>query len=490
MKRIKLSAKTFILAGILLFLCGPIIQKVFHIKKNIRPLKGSYVSVKDTAFSVEGWLTGRYQEVKNKYFAQNYGFRNYFVRLNNQLRYDLFSLTNIHNVIVGKEGFMYETEYIDAYYGNDFIGTEKLAERYGKIKELQDLLAGMGIDLEVVFTPSKASFYPEYIPDEYVTEKKETNYGHAIELCKKLNISFVDFDAWFKQLKSTTPYGLYPKTGIHWSNYGAVLAADSLKKHIEAHTHMNLKDLEITKVNYTDSLIHPDNDMGEVMNLLFPVKIKPMPYASYYWKEEEANTVKPNVLFVSDSYFWQIYTQGLANNIFSNVKFWYYNTSVQSATDGEKDVNKLNLAEEIKQQKVIVLMATEINVQEMGWGFAERALDVLRNENTVPLRQKIYVNSIKNYIRNTPTWMADIKKKALERKVSEDEMLELDAVYVYQKDYGTPEVVALIEKAKTRILNTKEWVEQIKQKAKERNISFEEMLEMDTKYLYDTEYKK
>ncbi len=489
MTPIKSYGKTLILAGVILFLCVPIAQKLFQFKKHIKPLEGSYVTVKDTVFTLNGWMDGRYQETKNKYLAQHYGLRNYFVRLNNQIRYSLFDLTSIHNVIVGKEGFMYETEYIDAYYGNDFIGAEKLTQRYTAIKKLQDQLAGMGIDLEVVFAPSKAAFYPEYIPDDYVTEKKQTNYDYAIELCKRLNINHVDFNAWFKELKSKMSYGLYPKTGIHWSTYGSLLAADSLKKHIEFNTHFNLKDLEITKVNYSDSLIHPDNDMGRVMNLLLPVNAPAMPYADYYWKPDDSTTVQPNALFVSDSYFFQIYSQGLSSNFFSNTRYWYYNTTVYPETEAVRDVNKLNIVEEIKKQKVIVLMATEMNVQEMGWGFAERALDELNHGDAKALRRKAFVNSIKDEIKNTPEWMGNIKRKALERKISEAEMIEQDAVYIYEQDYSKPEVTEKIEKAKTRILNTKEWVEQINQKAKERNISFEEMLEIDTKYLYDTEYR-
>jgi len=85
--------------------------------------------------------------------------------------------------------------------------------------------------------------------------------------------------------------------------------------------------------------------------------------------------------------------------------------------------------------------------------------------------------------------MEDIKKKAEKNKVSIEEMINLDAIYIYETDYCKPEVVDLIEKTKERIKKTKEWMDQIKAKAKEKNISEEEMLELDAKYLYDTELK-
>jgi hypothetical protein len=85
--------------------------------------------------------------------------------------------------------------------------------------------------------------------------------------------------------------------------------------------------------------------------------------------------------------------------------------------------------------------------------------------------------------------MVDIKKKAVKNNITIEEMINLDAIYVYETDYCKPEVLELINKAKVRIKNTKEWMEQIKIKAKEKNISEDEMLELDAKYLYDTELK-
>lgn len=488
MKKNKFSANFYILIGVLFFISIPLIQNQLHLKKYIKPLIGAYNTVQDTVITTESWFNGRYQAVKDKYLAQNYGLRNYFIMLDNQINYKLFNATGIGNVIVGKGDFLYETEYIDAYYGKNFVGLDTLMNRYKKIKKLQDYLASMGIDLEIVFTPSKASFYPEFIPDNWRSEKKINNYDCAVALCKKLKINHVDFSGWFKKIKNISPYDLYPKTGIHWSNYGALIATDSLKKQIEFNTKLNLRDFQITNVAFSDTLIDPDNDMGEVMNLLFPVKTFPMPYANYYWKEDNG-AVKPKALFIGDSYFWNIYYQGLTNNLFTDSKFWYYNQTVYPETELIREVNQLNMSEEIKKQQVIVLMATETNIHDIGWGFVDKALEALKSKNINLVRQKIYVNIIKENIKNTPEWMNDIKKKASERKISVDEMINLDAIYIYEIEYCKPEVTQILDMTKERIKNTKEWMDQVKIKAKERNLTEDEMLELDAKYLYDTDIK-
>ncbi|MCD6017872.1 MAG: sugar O-acetyltransferase precursor [Bacteroidetes bacterium] len=488
MNTVKQSPYLFILVGILIFLFVPIIQNQIHFKKYIKPLKGAYIEAPDTVITMNTWLNGSYQEIKDKHLTQNFGLRNYYVRLNNQLDYKLFKIANVDKVIIGKGDFLYETNYIESYYGNNYIGTTELINRFKKIKELQDKLASNGIDLEIVFTPSKASFYPEFIPDTWISQKKVSNYECAAALCKKLSINCIDFSKWFRDQKNISPYDLYPKTGIHWSNYGALIATDSLKRHIEHMTHFNLRDFVIKNIAFSDSLISPDDDMGEAMNLLSPVKKLPMPYANYYWKEDQS-AIKPRALFIGDSYFWNIYYQGLTNNLFTDCKFWYYNQTVYPESEPIRDVNQLNISEEIKKQQVIVLMATETNIHDIGWGFVDKALAGLETKNTNSPRQNIYVKNIKERIFLTPEWMKEIKKKAKIRNVSVDEMITLDAIYIYETEYCKPEVVAAIENTISRIKNTKEWMDQIKTKAKANNVTEAEMIELDAKYIYDTELK-
>jgi hypothetical protein len=477
--------KIGLLSGILLFLFIPVLQNIFHFKW-VKPLKGAYVEAPDVNLS-KAWFEGDYQEKKEEYINQNFGLRNYYVRFNNQIDFSLFKKANVDKVVVGKGDFLYEINYIDAYLGNNFIGKKKLEERFKKLKSLQDYLQLQHIHLEVVFAPGKATFYPEYIPKDWATEKKLNNYEYSRDLCKKFNIRFIDFNSWFLSQKSFSPYDLYPKTGIHWSNYGSLIAFDSLTKHVEHYTNSNLKTLTITNVSFSDSLRGPDNDIGEAMNLIWDIQPFPMPYANYHWVEEDF--IKPKALFIGDSYFWNIYYEGLTNNVYEDCKFWYYNETVYPESETERKVKDLNLLEQIKKQKVIVLMATECNIHDIGWGFIEQATEAFKKEMKEVLRKNIYMQNIIEEIHFTPKWMADIIKKAKMNNVSVDKQIKMDALYIYNSDYGRPEVIELTEDTKARILNTSPWVEQIKNKAKEKNISFEEMLELDAKYIYVTEQR-
>lgn len=484
--------------GVLLFLFLPLLQGALHFKKDIRPLSGAYKVAEDTAFTWKGWLDERYQQKKNDRLNQDFGFRTYFVRLNNQLDLSLFGKLNAEHVVFGKAGVLFEDDYIKAYLGKNFAGKEKLESLANKLKEAQQLLKSNGIQLEIIFTPGKASYFPEYLPDAYGQKVGPSNYEYLAQYSKKIQLNVIDFNAWFMKMKPHTLYDLYPSGGIHWSNYGALIAFDSLRKHIEKNTYLKLREFKIDRVNFSDKLVDPDNDIGDALNLIKDIKPLSMPYAEYTWIDKPTET-KPQALFVGDSYFWNWYYQGLVNNVFDNAHFWYYNQTVYPDTVKEREVQKLPFKETVAQNKIVVLMATESNIHDMGWGFADKVLANFSTGNgavsdsttmNLAIRKDIYVRYFIEEISKTPEWMEKVKAKAKEKNISTAAMIKMDADYLYETEYNKPVVIQFTEQTKMRIRNDEKWMKDIRAKAKEKNVSVDEMVELDAKYLYEMQRKK
>ncbi len=488
----------FLLVSILLFLFIPLFQNTFHLKKWVKPLKGAYVTEKDTSFKWPMWFNETYQKQKDLFFNQNFGLRNYYVMLHNQIDYTLFKKINAEHVVVGKAGIFFEDNYIDAYNGKNFVGKQKLEDLASKLKQAQEILKSNGVDLEILFIPGKASYFSEYIPDAYKVKRSTTNYEYLLSCAKKQNIDLIDFNAWFLQMKPTSVYDLYPSGGIHWSNYGATLAMDSLRKHIEKNTGMSMREFKITKVNISDNLQNPDNDIADALNLCKDVQPLAMPYPEYRWLEKPGE-IKPQALFVGDSYFWNWYYQGYVNNLFANARFWYYNQTVYPEDQPVRDVKVLSFKEEVSRNAVVVLMATESNIHDIGWGFADQVIANFKKkelgssekEISVNLywRKQVYLRYFANEIMHTPDWIASVTEKAKTKNVPVEAMIQMDADYLYETEYNTSEVLNYTEKAKVRIKKDEKWMMSILQKAKEKNIPVEEMLELDAKYVYDTEVK-
>ncbi len=122
-KRIKHSL--FVLLMLMMIL--PFIQQTFDVPK-IRSLKGAFVVPQKPKWFFHNFLESSYQDSLNTYLEHHIGYRPHLVRLNNQLQYSLFDTVNAQGgVIIGKEGYLFELNYIKAMYGLDYVGDERVA---------------------------------------------------------------------------------------------------------------------------------------------------------------------------------------------------------------------------------------------------------------------------------------------------------------------------------------------------------------------------
>ena len=362
--------KKVLLITIFIVLLIPSFYKIVY-KAEIHPLKGDVLLPNDVVFNKLDWLNADYQQKKEEYLNAGFGLRSLFVRANNQIAYSLFSKAKANGVIIGKENYLYEEDYIKSYYGKNYIGDDSIAHTIARLKFISDTLTKLGKQLLVVFAPGKASFYPEYIPDSYLPINEKTNYKSfsSAAIASKLNI--IDFNKWYVDNKQKSKYPLYPKYGIHWSTYGTVLAADSLTKKIG-----ELRQIVLPKIKITDiQLSKPfdsDYDIADGMNLLFKNKSFDMAYPKTMI--ESANgSAKPKVLVISDSFYWGLYNMGISN-CFQDDHFWYYNKQVfpESATN-ELLTDNLNIGDEFIKHDIFVIISTEATLNKIGWGFIEKA---------------------------------------------------------------------------------------------------------------------
>ena len=364
----KLTGKNIIFISVLLFLFLPIIEDLTHFIYT-KPLDGVIEKVRSPEFSDTAWFGRSFQEKKEKYLNQEFGFRNFLVRLHNQICYSLFKEAYAKWVVVGKENYMYESGYIESYFGRNFIDDNYVKWKTTELKNLQDTLKKKNKSLLVVIAPGKASFYPEYIPDEYCYGKGRTFYESFCENLTASGVEYVDFCQWFISMKNKSRYPLFPQYGVHWSIYGSAIALDSLLKKIEAMRNVDLPDMKITGYEFPDTLRHPDYDVYKGMNLLLKPKTFQMAYPVIKVKDDSTKT-KLSVLVIADSYYWNIYGLGVTDIAFTNNRFWFYNEQAYSSS-GETKVLDLNLKEELDKTDMVVILSRDADIGRLGWGFIE-----------------------------------------------------------------------------------------------------------------------
>ena len=430
----------FVLVIAALFL--PLIQMVKPFVE-VGPLFGSIVPTAKDSLTLEAWFDGTYQENRNKYVNEQFGFRNTAVRLHNQSAFSLFRKAKANGVIIGKEDYLYEIKYINAYRGAEEVNQSELDSNLFMLKAIQSKLKEKGVELIVIINPGKASFYPEFIPDEFPIVSNRSYYSEYQKGLQSQGIQHIDFGKWFREMKGKTPAPLFPKTGIHWSQYGATLAADSLVNYC-----MKLfgKDMNEFGWNKNDlplstTMESVDDDIGLGMNLYSPIDVLPMAYPRVgvndkYGVSFGNRGIQPKVAVISDSYFFNLMQLPWAPDIFSELNFYFYNKQLHHLPGGATtNTDVLSQMQDIEKSNLLFVMATECNMDKLGWGFISNAYKYFvmgENIDSFELR----VQKFKKNILSDEAWMKAIGEKARQNKVPLDTMIMRDARYMAEMEYS------------------------------------------------------
>ena len=126
------------------------------------------------------------------------------------------------------------------------------------------------------------------------------------------------------------------------------------------------------------------------------------------------------------------------SNAFSNSHFWFYNQQIYpDSYQSPLETSQVDLGSEIAKHDVIIIMATEATLPNLGWGFINKAYNLFnKNEKNIiydtEFQRKIV--DMRNYIKTDKNWMEQIKKKAEMKSIKLDSMLTLDAIWAINKE--------------------------------------------------------
>jgi hypothetical protein len=435
----------------------------------------------------ETFLHGRYQQMLTAGINHQFGLRNSFVRLFNQVDFDLFGLIHAQGFVAGKDGYLYEEDYIHEYTGNYYIGEPALRKKVQRLKNVTDTLATHGIPLILCLEPGKASFYPEYIPARFHPgQRSVSNYDQLVAACREEHMPFTDLNAWFLHMKPSARYPLFPRFGMHWSLYGVPFAVDTLTRILSAATGKPVPQIAARGWFETRYPLGTDNDIGDMMNLLFPHRRDDgaVPVCLF-------DTVKPvlKALIIADSYYLNI-VEEYGRNIFREQDYWYYNNKRYPYHNNmpPEYVDKTGLREKLLSYDVILLMTSEINLHCGFWNFADEAYLAFHPGMSDP-----QVYQVENNIRNEREWFRFLVNRARVQKMPLEKMIRNNAEYTFFTYYG--EITDKnrrdsIDYLRMTIERDPAWYAQIEEKARNLNIPVDSMLHRDATYLYDQSLKK
>jgi hypothetical protein len=187
----------------------------------------------------------------------------------------------------------------------------------------------------------------------------------------------------------------------------------------------------IDSIVLSENLSESDYDMGSILNLLYPIKAKPMGYPQLKINETTEHK-RFNLLSIADSYYWIWFNKvGFNQKFFSNSRFLEYYSKAHLSNGEVKNVKELNIIDEVLASDVILILGSESNLYRMGYGFVEEF------HQLIPEVKKIYktkLNEYKKGIIQDKAWYESIVNKAKQKSISVDSMLTIDAIYLIQHE--------------------------------------------------------
>ncbi len=422
--------KKIFFGGLLALLVIPMINSYVRFIP-LKPLSGVIESSPDTVLNANSWFSGRYQIKKDDFVKDSFGCRNLFIRIHNQLIYSLADKQTVNDVIIGKDGYSFSLGQAQTYSGEIFPGVKNMVDQVDKLKYIQDTLAKLNKTLVVVFAGGTVIFYPEFLPDKYKNPDNVNAYTCYAALFKYSGVNLLDFNKYFDEQKSKSPYKFFTYNSLHWTKYASCLAGDSLLSFIERYGNYKLNH------SHWDSLVLSEADGTEIeneedMNLLFKLKRDKLAHPKLSFKPDTGAN-RPSVLFVGDSYFWGLKRVYNIWNAFSDAKFIYYYKKVYTkGSDETKSVVRLNLQDEIKKNNVFVIVCSEGNYPSLGWGFIDDMYGVFHGKAPLYPEYHKKVDEIKNGIKNDPKWLINVEKNAKEKGISVDSAMTLEATWIIE----------------------------------------------------------
>ena len=210
--------------GFFAVLLFPILGMNFDISPKIESNEKRKKAVKP-----EFELTQQYFERFERYFNDNFGFREVLIAVGNELKFFKFqSSPHPDRALQGREGWLFHNNDVayENYSHNDLLSRNELFTLVSDLEMRQNRLKNQGIEYFYTYWPGKYTIYPEYLPETMQMQVKDTFslMDQLIRFVKETNSPLRIIDVKDRLLAEKKKNQLYQKFDTHWNACGAFVA--------------------------------------------------------------------------------------------------------------------------------------------------------------------------------------------------------------------------------------------------------------------------
>ena len=357
----------------------PVLTDLFQIEDSY-PLNGETQTYDMPELSYSKLLDGSFQASVDEYSRMNFSLRSIAIRTMNQIDFTLFSEPHARSVVVGKEGYLFEENYIKAALGLDDVPRDTIINRAHRLSQLSKYI---NTPILVVLAPGKGNYFRQYIPNKYrQSEVHRLNYSHdlwASELSDtSQEISVLDLHTFYQDVAE-----VFPKNGTHWSHWVIVDAINKVSDELNNLLPSGIRAsyLQIDSTYRSNIMQGTDEDIEEGMNLWFELADLEATYYKTSWGKTD--TIKPKILIVGDSFAWGSVNMAVLSQGYRDSEFWFYNAEVHGPVyqpQGRSGLSpeeihgittRAELYSVLSEFDAIICLSTDASLSKFPFGFGD-----------------------------------------------------------------------------------------------------------------------
>lgn len=335
--------------------------------------------------SGEGLQEGTWQTGVSDLWDRSFPGRKLLMKVRNQLLYSIFHVSPNSNVIIGKDGSLFEPEYVSAEDQAIVPASEEYFEELtDKLARLDALCKENAKELYVFITPSKAQYMWDQIPDRILATGRQkeftyTDYERFLETLDKSGVPYFDsieyIDTHLEDTNLKAP--VFYKSGIHWSHSWGRTCAAELIAMINRVGRYDLSTIAI-KEKPSAEPVSPDVDLYSSLNLLFDAK------EDWYDTDtvvEKEGSDKPSVFIRGGSFLGQsigtmIRADVFGSDVYLENNYWFHDKfSETKYLSGFTAYDELPLDYLVGKSDILILEVNKAKIQNMDWEFIDYLLE-------------------------------------------------------------------------------------------------------------------
>jgi alginate O-acetyltransferase complex protein AlgJ len=353
----------------------------------IGPTLGGVTNQMPVIFSWSAIRDGSFQKAVASRVTEAFALRPVLIRVNNEVRMELFGELTAPHVVRGAKGQLIERSYLEDYCSRtEGMGAELAAKNIPKLRDIQSYYRGRGGLFVYLLSPSKAAHLPEYFVDKLpcpsTPAARAKFVGEYVAALRQAGIDVVDTATLIHSLKGAYDFDLFPQGGVHWNDVGGARAVSMLVDEINRQAGPEIVP-SFTFTYTLSSAAGADRELVDLLNVFFPPLAYMTPKVKYTTSascaEHPARLL--DVAMVGSSFSHLPANILIQHNCLSRLNFYYYARLGRFGGVPYRELQR-NLVEtdllHLRDAKIMILEENEAFAARNGY------VDILRDIVTRP----------------------------------------------------------------------------------------------------------